>query len=858
MIQKKATSPFVLVMILIMFFSALPISKASPIDYDSQKRYLRLYTKNFDDVAYLEKWQTISDLDFRKWKTLSIKFKITQFNATQQSSDIQFSIAEFPYYGIGYAKTGGSLTLYMRYPQYTGNPPILISGIASLGTINLNTWYNFTQLHKTVNDLDEPIGEVEAYLNGVLKASVTDAYPGNPPNMDWTRFGYDSQGNPWVKTELFVDWYIFKDGNSIKLEYDFEKTLVGFIPKTLGDGIVELYPDYRQKYPFVYDPNFQIASFDLIDEPEEGGEAPPPGTSKPSGVWYPGLWGHRSPESYAYITSRRAYLCTLSISWDPTEWGGATVNQGRPPHLSAQIGRFKGSNDTSSNAVETSRIIFPMNETLEEGSLWLFVRAKIVDRAVKNYENIAAQANLGLNFIFQYEYKTTNDGKYHLSDYDAGKWDYPRGNPQVIHFDVFLSQHHWSLGIDLGEQIIGWEQKHSNAAADVDLHVQRVVGQMGSKGIWYYFTLDLAYLLERAKIMSNDHLEFLWDDSYIPDAPYRDLTALILRNIQTYTEATGGYIDALVDYVLIEGSKDITARISFTAESDDNRYISPYLVLDNDFYAVAPTTLYIMPGTYQLSVPVYHYERIGGLPGHGSGIARMYQLERLEVDGNKFYPDKNKNELTEKVVLTPSSSIKVYYEFLRTVRCVLARQGNLTLSTPIYNDDYVYARMRTTLGNNVSYYSVVCTTATKTIDVNTMGIEEIHIDLGKFWGDFENVPGFGSLFSPAVPPDATLHVHADNVTYIDVRLENVPNVLRIEKNGIPFGNDPTDEHGNPKSHWNYTDGNLIIRLYSGDMSELWIDFETPFSLAWNVLIPSITVLITCLTVAWLYRRLREL
>lgn len=300
------------------------------------------------------------------------------------------------------------------------------------------------------------------------------------------------------------------------------------------------------KYPFVFDYEFDVPDDSYLplgpNQPN-----PPRGTTYPDGKWYSAYWGDLSPESYGRVEDGMAGLKAVSIDSRPWGCGGTMVNQGRASHLAVQLGHFKGSNTTSLYAYPTPRIIFNYGETIPSGTLWLNVRARILDRAAMNYENPAPVANLGFNFQFQPEYKD-GSGNVFLEDYDNP--DFFAGGrifPKVVHFDIFLSQHSWTLmGIDLGEKAVGWEFRHIMSYYDADLHVQRVEGQMPNTNTWYTFQIDLGYDINRALQMTEDHY---YNIGLNPG--WFTLNRLILRNIQLYTEASGALIEAQVSRVWI-------------------------------------------------------------------------------------------------------------------------------------------------------------------------------------------------------------------------------------------------------------------------------------------------------------------
>ena len=100
------------------------------------------------------------------------------------------------------------------------------------------------------------------------------------------------------------------------------------------------------------------------------------------------------------------------------------------------------------------------------------------------------------------------------------------------------------------------------------------------------------------------------------------------------------------------------------------------------------------------------------------------------------------------------------------------------------------------------------------------------------WRAYAEKSDFGFLVPSTEVDDFTLYVKADNVTSLTILLKDVPVPMSITKDGLllPHGEPIDDLDLNPQSHWNYTgDGCLTILLHSGDMSELFIDFETPAS-----------------------------
>jgi hypothetical protein len=219
-----------------------------------------------------------------------------------------------------------------------------------------------------------------------------------------------------------------------------------------------------------------------------------------------------------------------------------------------QLGHFKGSNTTYEDANPTPRIIFNYGETIPSGTLWLDVRARILDRAAMNYENLQPTANLGFNFQFQPEYRD-GSGNVVLEDYDNPDfWAGGRVFPKVVNFDIFLSSHlWWPLGIDREERAVGSESRHINSASDADLHVQRVEGQMLSTNTWYSFHIDLGYDINRALQMTEDHYYSITGDYF---SGWYTLNRLILRNIQLYTEASGALIEAEIDKAFIYTTND--------------------------------------------------------------------------------------------------------------------------------------------------------------------------------------------------------------------------------------------------------------------------------------------------------------
>jgi len=309
------------------------------------------------------------------------------------------------------------------------------------------------------------------------------------------------------------------------------------------------------KYPFLCDHDFNVPDNSYL--PLGPGESNPPrGTTYSDGKWYSAHWGTLSPESYARVENGMAKLKTVTIHWNPGVFGGTIVDQGRASHLAVQLGHFKGSNTTYPEANPTARIIFNYGETIPSGTLWLDVRARILDRADMNYENVAPAANLGFNFQFQPEYRD-GFGNVVLEDYDNPDfWAGGRTFPNVVHFDIFLSKHSWwPGGVDWGEEAVGWRFRHINAPSDAALHVQRVEGQMYNLNTWYNFHIDLGYCINDALQMTEDHYYSITGDPYPPPGWYT-LNRLILRNIQLYTEASGALIEAEVDKAIIYRQND--------------------------------------------------------------------------------------------------------------------------------------------------------------------------------------------------------------------------------------------------------------------------------------------------------------
>jgi len=600
--------------------------------------------------------------------------------------------------------------------------------------------------------------------------------------------------------------------------------------------------------PFFHDPTFDNKNHHF-------GGTLPQDEEYPSGKWYTAYTMSWDPRNYADISNGRLYLKAIEDSTGTgyVPWSAAIAMQGRLPSHKLQAGKFKGSNSTESDAVDTYYLIFPYNETTPE--LWLYVKVKVIDRASLHYENPTSWANIGLDFLFQYEFYDEFSGTLNLSDYDNPDYFYKW---RAIQFDLFLSRVYWTFGSGPFHYPIGSESSNWGTSYDNDIHVQRVEGVIDKIGIWYSFKINISYAIERAKVLAqNEMYKYQFGNRY--------LTALILRQVQVFVESSGAMIEGVWDYAFF--STDQYAMQTIDLNSYDFADLSSpaptFWYIDDEFWGVSygdngPTIL-LPPWSWH---KVWVYEPIWQRKDdtwikwtfrmwYNDQVSPFFssdnplKMQTGEYDGymNATFVAQEKISPYEGAEGGGGGTFGIFFVYSPPVPAEYGQIKHLNQSGWI--DQITFVRIRQTLGNRHGDLVVsVFLKYGKTVVLKLLNIERVEIDLGKIM----EAHGYNQNFWSHQVDDFTMEIEVENVTYADIVLRNVPPILQLEKNGIamPRG-----------SFWNYTNGHLHFRLYSGD-PEIYVDFETAFSLTYNVLIQSSVALIAMLTIAWLYRRLRNL
>jgi hypothetical protein len=645
----------------------------------------------------------------------------------------------------------------------------------------------------------------------------------------------------------------------------------------------------RQRYAFLHDGEF----YDSIGTPrvEHGPEHPAKrNLEAPSGQWYTATWNPHET-NYAYIKNGKLWLRQKNEGTEMWDWGGSLAVQGRGPHIAVQVGKFKGSNTTENDAVDTLRVVFPLNETIPSETYWLYTKLVITKHGETIWENENPHIGVGILLVFQMEIYDTETGETFLTDYDNP--DFFNGepnthdNPAVVFFDIFLANWiYYPWGYDI--KPIGWEFVHAASAYDGDLHVQRVEGVImpSHTGIWHSFKVDLGYAIERCKNMTYDAIwKGFWGGQSVwlgwqnfrgQNKRYQ-VKSLILRQVQVYIESSGAMIEAVWDYVIFSTDPYLMQRIdlrSYDWSDYDGVSGSPAPAvweIDYEFWGVSKgdkgPTIYLPKNSYhrvEVEDPlwqwnsssqtwiVWHFFQYwndevapllssenpleiytGIYDGYMHALFYKEEIEPVYGGGGSLFELVGPGDASG-FMMTESPPVEAEYGQIKRVN----QSG--------WIDKVTFVRIRQTLGNQHGdlVVSVFLKEKYKTIVIKLNNIEKIIIDLGRIM----EVYGYNQNFWSYQVDDFTMTIETQNVTYTDFILLNVPPLLTLKKNGIAM----------PKgSFWNYTNGHLHFRLYSGD-PEIYVDFETAFSLTYNVLIQSSTVLIAMLTVALLYKKLRSL
>jgi hypothetical protein len=614
-------------------------------------------------------------------------------------------------------------------------------------------------------------------------------------------------------------------------------------------------PTTRYKYAFTNDPNLAQGSNDWD-------------------AWTVDGWDDETlhPESYSYITNGRWYSRLKTSATLLQAWDVVGISQGLGIHHDTYGPLFLGSNTTFTDAEPVEAVVFNKNETNTLSTDWkMYVRAKLIRKDSLNV--IGVRFSLAVGMSFQAEWRNETDGTYFLSDYTnpdplLGYRAMPWTVAGIV-TDVFLisEQFNGAWAVWTGNEV------HQDAVDYTDVVVNSYygLGRTVEPGIWVTFEVPLKQrieeIFERVQAYTDDKEQDLY---YKTGKIYNfTLTSLILRCIYPFLEGVTVDVEAVVDYVYISTDLDATVALTVKAVDQNGKYISvPMRFLDDVGVWLTPHTDRFIKDSV-VKVEAMNFKHKYYSPNEWGECPVIYIEFQKWTDGKTSRTRTVYNYYDQ--TITAQYEKRMYWERcwvpggtggLETMKMLVeVGDPSFVLYSPepeygeiaevnqtgwLSNMSIAWVKPRLTFNNTVGSVALLVSAYHGNIYVEVNSIEELWVDLGTLWKNSDYQTGFGPFTTRLSLPDVKMLVKHENVSKFTIRLMNVPSVVSVKKNGIL-----TDQ-------WNYTDGDLWIWLYPWDHTELVIDFETPYTLTWTVLVQSTTVLIAMLTVAWLYKKLRNL